>query len=166
MSYLATLGDQEFRVEVRADGGGVLVRLGDREIPVDVLSVGAGLYSLLIEGSSYEVDILEGEEALIVLVRGQAFPVAIQDERKRRLQAADKGDTRGGRWTITAPMTGKVVRHLVQAGEAVQAGDGVTVLEAMKMENELKAPVAGTVKEIRVTEGAVVNSGDVVAVIE
>ena len=166
MPYVATLGDQKFRIEIREEGDAVSVRLGEREIPVDVLSLGSGLYSLLIKGFSFEVDVMEGEESLIVMVRGQAFPVSIHDGRKRLSRGATQGATRTGLRSITAPMPGKVTRHLVRVGDEVEAGDGVIVLEAMKMENELKAPSAGAVKEIMVPEGTVVKGGDILVVIE
>ena len=166
MAYVATLGDQEFRIEIREEGDAISVRLGEREIPVDVLSLGSGLYSLLIKDFSFEVDVMESEESLIIMVRGQAFSVSIHDGRKRLSREADQGATRAGLHRITAPMPGKVTRHLVRIGDKVEAGDGVIVLEAMKMENELKAPSAGAVKEIMVPEGTVVKAGDLLVVIE
>ena len=166
MPYVATLGDQEFRVEIREEDGAFSVRLGEREIPVDVLSLGSGLYSLLIKGFSFEVDVMEGEESLIVMVRGQAFPVSVHDGRRRLSRGVGQGATGAGLRRITAPMSGKVTRHLVRVGDKVEAGDGVIVLEAMKMENELKAPSVGAIKEIMVSEGTVVKGGDVLVVFE
>jgi biotin carboxyl carrier protein len=143
------------------------VRLDDRELLVDVLRVDATLYSLLIGGRSYEIDLLEVEDAFMVLVDGQPFRVEIQDEQQKRLRAAvGKAEAKTGKRVVTAPMPGKVVKLLVQPGDAVQAGDGVLVVEAMKMENELKAPTTGTVKEVRVQEGMTVNGGDALVVIE
>ncbi|MEK7221436.1 MAG: biotin/lipoyl-containing protein, partial [candidate division NC10 bacterium] len=150
MTYIATSGGQEHRLDVRQDREGLHVRLDDREYLVDLLRVDPALYSLLIGGRSYEIDVLETEEALVVLVDGQPFQVEIQDEQQRRLRAAaGKGETKTGKRIVTAPMPGKVVKLLVKPGDAVQPGDGVVVVEAMKMENELKASTAGTVKEIK-----------------
>ncbi len=167
MSYLASSGGREHRLDVRQVGEGVAVRLDDREFLVDLLRVNTGLYSLIIDGRSYEIDVLETEGAHVVLVNGQPFQVEIQDEQERRLRAAvGKGETRLGKRVVTAPMPGKVVKLLVKPGDAVSPGDGVIVVEAMKMENELKAPAAGTVREIRVEEGKAVGGGDVLVVIE
>jgi biotin carboxyl carrier protein len=167
MAYFAQSGGRDHRLDVRQDTDGLRVRLDDREFSVDFLQVDAGLYSLLIGGRSYEIDLLEVEEALMVLVDGQPFRVEIQEERERRLRAAaGKGEVKAGKRVVTAPMPGKVVRLLVRPGDAVQPGDGIIVVEAMKMENELKAPAAGTVKEIRVEEGRPVSGGDVLVVIE
>jgi biotin carboxyl carrier protein len=167
MAYVAGSGGREHRLDVRSDRDGLRVRLDDRELQVDLLRVDPALYSLLIDGRSYEIDVLETEEALMVLVDGQPFRVEIQDEQERRLRAAvGKGDAKPAKRVVSAPMPGKVVKLLVRPGDAVQAGDGVIVVEAMKMENELKAPAAGTVKEVRVEEGKPVSGGDVLVVIE
>jgi biotin carboxyl carrier protein len=167
MPYFASSGGRDHRLDVRQAKDGLHVRLDDREFHVDFLQVDPGLYSLLIGGRSYEIDLLKVEDAVMVLVNGQPFRVEIQDERDRRLRAAaGKGELKAGRRVVAAPMPGKVVRLLVRPGDAVRAGDGIVVVEAMKMENELKAPTAGTVKEIRVEEGRAVSGGDVLVVIE
>jgi len=167
MTYFARSGGRDHRLDVRQGADGLRVRLDDREFHVDFLQVDAGLYSFLIGGRSYEIDLLEVDEALMVLVDGQPFRVEIQEERERRLRAAaGKGEVKAGKRVVTAPMPGKVVRLLVRPGDAVQPGDGIIVVEAMKMENELKAHAAGTVKEIRVEEGRAVGGGDILVVIE
>ncbi len=167
MTYIAASGGREHRLDVRQDRDGLRVRLDDREFLVDLLRVDPALYSLLIAGRSYEIDLLDMEDAFMVLVDGQPFRVEIQDEQQRRLQgAAAKGEARAGKRVVTAPMPGKVVKLLVRPGDPVKAGDGVIVVEAMKMENELKAPTAGTVKEVRVEEGKAVSGGEALVVIE
>lgn len=165
MPYLVSSGEREFLVDVKPEGGATLVRLGEREMAVDAVSVGPGLYSFLIDGRSYEVDVIERRDKLIVLVKGQAFPVVVQDEQYRHLKAACSGRESRGIRTVTAPMPGKVVRHLVRPGDHVKAGDGVIVVEAMKMENELLSPATGVVQEIRTAEGSAVAGGDVLVLI-
>ena len=167
MTYFARSGGRDHRLDVRQGKDGFHVRLDDREFNVDFLQVDPGLYSLLIGGRSYEIDLLGMEDALMVLVDGQPFRVEIQEEHQRRLRAAaGKGEVKAGKRTVTAPMPGKVVRLLVRPGDAVRPGDGIIVMEAMKMENELKASAGGTVKDVRVEEGNAVNGGDVLVVIE
>jgi biotin carboxyl carrier protein len=167
MTYFASSGGRDHRLDVRQGKDGLHVRLDDREFHVDFLQVDPGLYSLLIGGRSYEIDLLGMEDALMVLVDGQPFRVEIQEEQERRLRAAaGKGEVKAGKRAVTAPMPGKVVRLLVRPGDAVRPGDGLIVMEAMKMENELKASAGGTVKEVRVEEGKAVNGGDVLVVIE
>ena len=154
-------------MDVRSERDQLRVHLDGQELLVDLLRVDSSLYSLLIGGRSYEVDLLEVEDAFMVLVDGQPFLVEIQDEQERRLRAAvGKEMVRAAKRTVAAPMPGKVVKLLVKPGDAVKAGDGVIVVEAMKMENELKAPAPGTIKEIRVAEGKTVSPGEVLVVIE
>jgi len=154
-------------LDVRSERDQLRVHLDGQELLVDLLRVDSSLYSLLIGGRSYEVDLLEVEDAFMVLVDGQPFLVEIQDEQERRLRAAvGKEMVRAAKRTVAAPMPGKVVKLLVKPGDAVKAGDGVIVVEAMKMENELKAPAPGTIKEIRVAEGKAVSPGEVLVVIE
>jgi glutaconyl-CoA/methylmalonyl-CoA decarboxylase subunit gamma len=167
MNYVAASGGQTRRLEVSAERGVFRVCLDEREFPLDVLQVGPALYSLLIGGRSYEVDLLEVEGALMVLVDGQPFRVEIRRDREASARTAAKRPAAPtGKETVTAPMPGKVTKILVAVGQAVRPGDGIVVMEAMKMENELKASRGGTVAEIRVEEGRPVNGGDVLVVIE
>lgn len=166
-TYIATSREQTHRLEIHEDKHGLHVRLDNRDFPVDVLRVGPHLYSLLLDGRSYEIDVLEMEEASLVLVNGQPFRVEIQRERELGGRSRRKKATaEASEQTVIAPMPGKVVTLLVKPGDVVRAGDGIVVVEAMKMENELKASVAGTVKEIRTEEGKAVNGGDVLVVLE
>jgi len=166
-SYLAAWRGEEIPIRVTTGADRYLVRLGSRTIEVDLLAAGNAVYSILVEGRSYEVDIVPGEEGMTVLVRGEPYYVKIQDERTGRLRAATaKGRVQAGRRTVASPMPGKVVKHLVKVGDAVEAGQGVIVVEAMKMENELRAPGPGTVREIRAPEGAVVAGGAPLVIIE
>jgi biotin carboxyl carrier protein len=92
------------------------------------------------------------------------FPVEIFDPRE--LRARSSAGASQGRQNVAAPMPGKVVRLLVAAGDAVEAGQGLIVVEAMKMQNEMKSPKAGVVVEIKITEGATVSAGEILIVIE
>src|SRR5574341_489954 len=158
VSYIATSREQTHRLDVQQGRDGFHVRLDGRDFPVDVLQVGPHHYSMLIDGRSYQIDVVEMDEASVVLVNGQPFRVDIQQERGRQARSQPrKGKSQAGKQTVSAPMPGKVVKLLVKPGDVVRVGDGVVVVEAMKMENELKAPVAGTVTEIRTEEGKAVN---------
>lgn len=167
MAYIASSRGQTHRLEVQQERDRLCVRLDGRDFPADVLQVAPHHYSMLIQGRHYEIDVLEMEEASVVLVNGQPFRVDIQPEQMRygRTQPR-KTESQGGNKSVSAPMPGKVVKLLVKLGDVVREGDGIVVVEAMKMENELKAPVAGTVAEIRAGEGKAVNGGDVLVVIE
>ncbi len=166
MAYIATSGGQRHRVEVHEEHGLFRVRLDDRVLPVDVLPVGPRHYSLLVDGRCYEIDILPLDEGTVVLVNGQPFRVEVQTDHPPGGKAAkERPEAEAGEHAVIAPMPGKVVKLLVTPGATVEAGEGVVVIEAMKMENELKAPVAGTIAEIRTEEGKTVNGGDVLVVL-
>jgi biotin carboxyl carrier protein len=124
--------------------------------------------SLLVDDRSYDIEserLADGGQNL--LVRGHVVHVDVLDLRKvrlRRVQEATGADT--GPAKITSPMPGKVVAVLVKEGDTVAAGQGLLVVEAMKMENELKAPRAGVVKNLTATEGTPVDGGTTLCVIE
>ena len=127
--------------------------------------VQSGIYSVLIGGRSYEVvpDPVPGGGTGI-RVNGLAIAVEVYDPRS--LRGRKVAGAALGRQSVTAPMPGKVVRILVAAGDVVQAGQGLIVVEAMKMQNEMKSPKAGRVAEIRTKAGAAVSAGEVLTVIE
>ncbi len=135
-----------------------------------------GIWSLLIGDGpcrrSYEVTFSEADglsrtssRGLTVHVNGTPVPVE-RRSRRRATAAAAGADTTDGPVSIAAPMPGRVVKVLVSAGDIVAARQGLIVIEAMKMENELRAPRAGTVTAVRVAPGATVEAGTVVVVIE
>ena len=115
---------------------------------------------------SYEVAFSQAAEgALIVHVDGVPVEVSINQTRRAGAPAASHVAD-GGPQRVTAPMPGKIVKLLVKAGDNVQARQGVVVVEAMKMENELRARAAGTVSEVRVTEGTSVEAGAILVILE
>jgi biotin carboxyl carrier protein len=98
-------------------------------------------------------------------VEGEAYSIRVEEETRYIIRT--RGGTAGaGGQVLKAPMPGRVVLVEVALGQAVQPGDGLVILEAMKMENEFKATAAGTVREVRVQAGQTVNPGEVIVVIE
>jgi len=165
MIYEVTVADKTHRIELAREGTAWACKLDGREIRIDAVATQGGVLSLLIDGKSYEVKLEStGTETNIVLGR-RRFPVQIRDPRSlrsRRTAAADGGGPR----KITAPMPGKVVRILANVGTAVEAGQGVVVIEAMKMQNELKSPKKGIVSKLIVKEGVAVEAGQSLAEVE
>ena len=145
-------------------GRQVVVELPGRHVTVDVVELSEATYSLLIDGRSYDVTVGVAEKEYQVSVNGSQFDVCLRDPRKFRKRTASGSDS-AGPMPVVAPMPGKIVRLLVREGETVSEGQGVIVIEAMKMQNELKAPRAGTVEEIRVTENQAVNAGESLLVV-
>jgi biotin carboxyl carrier protein len=125
-----------------------------------IVEVEPGVYSILVDGASHEVRVEAGQ----VTVGNRRFDYEIDDPRQwKRSGDAAAGQ---GRAAIVAPMPGKVVRILVAAGDQVETGQGILVVEAMKMQNEMKAPRAGRVASIQAKENDSVVAGAVLAVIE
>ncbi len=140
-----------------------------REIDLDaggaqIIPVEPGVYSALIGGKSYEARIEEPANSIIVFIDGHRFEVEIRDPRRWSRQAGTRGIE--GRLNITAPMPGKIVRLLVAEGNLVERGQGLLVIEAMKMQNEMKAPKAGRVVSLTAREADTVAAGEVLAAIE
>jgi biotin carboxyl carrier protein len=140
-----------------------------REVELDhsaahIAAVEPGVYSILLDGRSYEARVEQADGRIVVFIDGHRFEIEIRDPRRWSRQAAGQGIE--GRLSVTAPMPGKIVRVLVAAGDAVAAGQGLLVVEAMKMQNELKSPKAGHVVTLAAREGARVAAGEVLAIIE
>jgi len=167
--YLATLHGhtEQVVVEVEELGEGRLVLSVDgKRHEVDALALDHGAVSLLLDGRVYDVEFDDVGEEVQVLVRGDVFRVDVADERTLRLRAGAAAFQVEGKVILTAPMPGKVVRLLVQQGQRVTEGQGLVVVEAMKMENELKSPKAGTVTEVFAREGGTVEANAKLLVVE
>jgi len=122
-----------------------------------------GVYSVLMDGRSYDAAVEETPNGLVVSLHGFRFEVEARDPRRWSRQAAGRGGD--GVQAIASNMPGKVVRVLVAAGDPVEAGQGIVVVEAMKMQNEMKSPRAGKVLSLSAREGATVAAGEVLATI-
>jgi biotin carboxyl carrier protein len=127
-----------------------------------VKMVEPGVYSLLLDGRVYEARIDRAGTSLVVLIAGERFEVVVRDPRSWSRKSVPGSQ---GIATIAAPMPGKVVRVLVAAGDAVEAGQGLLVVEAMKMQNEIKSPRSGRVLSLTAQEGATVAVGEPLATV-
>jgi biotin carboxyl carrier protein len=164
MRYEAEIDGRQLSIELEERDGRVQARVGPREYELEVVSPEAGVYTFLAANRVYEANVWAPERnSFRVLVGGHVFVANIIDRKHRRPAAEHVME---GRQNLVAPMPGKVVRVLVAAGNEVELGQGVVVVEAMKMQNEIKSPKTGRIVEIRVVEGATVNSNQVLAVVE
>jgi biotin carboxyl carrier protein len=164
MKYEAEINGRTVSVELEERDGHVSARVDGREYEIDLARPEEGAYLLFISDEVYEARVwVEDGGGLRVKLRDSIFPARIID-RKQRHGLADHGPE--GQQQLTAPMPGKVVRVLCAAGDEVVAGQGVVVVEAMKMQNEIKSPKAGRVTDVRVSEGATVTANQVLAIVE
>jgi len=168
MKLQADIDGQTHPVEIRQNGDRIAARVGDREYELEVSQPEAGVYLIKHQGAIYEASVTPsaGKDAPVeVEIKGERFEVSISDP--RRLRGAGSAHAQDhGLAEIRSAMPGKVVRLLAAAGQQVEKGDGIIVVEAMKMQNEIKSPKDGVVKSVNVEEGATVNAGEVLVVIE
>jgi biotin carboxyl carrier protein len=178
MRYIASLDGQRFSINITENGQHRQIEVDGAASAVDWLRIGgaiagggAGRYSLLINQRSYEVVVRrleaddEGGQRYEVLIEGRPYTVRLEDERERALASLAGGAHESGDASVKAPMPGLVVNIPVALGDAVERGQTVAVLEAMKMENDLSAPRSGVVKEIKVSKGQAVNQGQPLVIV-
>lgn len=139
-------------------------RVDGEAYEASLVQVEEGIYSILLNGRSYEAKVVSGAEGFYVDLQGHRSVVAVRDPRSMSRQG--KGGAGEGLRTVSAPMPGKVVRVLVGVGDEVEAGAGLVVVEAMKMQNELKAPKSGRVVQVKAELGATVGHGEMLVAIE
>lgn len=166
MKYEVVINGTSHKVEINRNSVGWLCAVDGEKMEVDSAFTARDILSVLLGGKAYEIKrerSLNGETHMIV---GSArYSAEVHDPRSLRTRRA-QGGMEHGPAKLMAPMPGKVVRIISPEGTEVEAGHGVVVVEAMKMQNELKSPKKGLVKKILVVEGATVNAGDPLAVIE
>jgi biotin carboxyl carrier protein len=152
-------------IAIRISEGRPQVRLCNEPVNLDVVRISENVYSLILDGRSHHVVVTAGNNSLWVIVNGaRFFQAVILDPKELRNQGPGL-KTSDGPSAVLAPMPGKIVRLLVAVGESVQEGQGVVVIEAMKMQNELRALKAGIIERISVVENQTVNAGDSLVVV-
>ena len=151
MKYITTINNKEFAVEINDDNQ---ITIDGKVIEVDFESVsGQPVYSLLIDGKSYEGYVYPDENNWQVLLRGQLFQAIVEDEREKRLRAASGSVSEDGEFHLKAPMPGLIVSIPVSEGDTITKGQVLLILESMKMQNELKSPKDGIIHRIKIKPG-------------
>jgi len=164
MLYDVTINGKSYKLELTHVDGSWSCRLNGRDFEVDAVLARPDVLSLRIGNRAYEVKSERVANDLHLWVGSARFAVEVRDPRSLRGRS-HAGDDHGPR-KIIATMPGKVVRLLVREGDEIEAGAGIVVVEAMKMQNEIKSPKKGTVQKILAAEAATVNAGDVLAIVE
>lgn len=165
-TFIAKLEDRDVTIEIEPAGPSLYrVRVDRTEQLVDARSVSGGL-SMLIDGKNHEVSLARTKDDYDVLVANRRFRFSLLSEDRHRRAAARGAREVTGRREVKASMPGKVIQVLVAIGDKVEAKQGLLVIEAMKMENEIKSQGVGEIKEIHVQPGQAVESGEVLVVLE
>jgi biotin carboxyl carrier protein len=164
MTYDIAIDGKHHRLELNRADGRWSCRLDGREVEVDAVLARPDVLSLRVGNQAYEVKCERVAGDMHLWVGSARFAVEVRDPRS--LRGRVRGVDDHGLKKLTAPMPGKIVRVLVNQGDEVEAGAGVLVVEAMKMQNEIKSPKKGTIQKILVGKGAAVNAGDVLAIVE
>jgi biotin carboxyl carrier protein len=164
MTYDIVIDGKQHRLDLNQVDAHWTCRVDNREIEIDAVLARPDVLSLRIGNRAYEIKCERVGADLHLWVGSARFAAEIRDPRSLRSRgraAEDHGPKR-----LLAPMPGKVVRVIAAQGVEVEAGAGVLVVEAMKMQNEVKSPKKGTIQKIMVTEGTAVNAGDILAIVD
>ena len=165
MRYDIRLAGKTYRLELQRSESHWECRLDGREVSIQAVPISPDTLSLLMDGKSFEVKQEPRGEGQSIFVRGKRYEVSVQDPRswrgRKRTEQGQAGPQR-----LIASMPGKLVRVLAREGETLLAGQGVAVVEAMKMQNEIRSPRAGVLKRMLAREGMNVTAGEVLAIVE
>ena len=165
MKLKAIVGEHEEDLLLKFEDGRVSAAIGDRVYSLDVREIEPDTYMFFLNTNVHECRVNALKNTFDVSIHGRSYSITIVDP--KRLRSGQNSDRHHhGVADIVAPMPGKVVRVLAEGGATVEKGAGVVVVEAMKMQNEMKSPRDGVVVSINVKPGDTVNAGDVLAVIE
>lgn len=168
MKLTAETENSSLPIEFRRQDGRISAVIDGREYDLEVSEPEPGVFLFKHEGRIFEASVIRdpvARSSITVSLKGREHSVSIVDP--KRLRGSGSGDSQAdGFAEIKTAMPGKVVRVLAAEGDAVEKGGGIVVVEAMKMQNELKSPITGTVKTVTAIEGATVSAGEVLATIE
>ena len=165
MVYDVTIDGKDYRLELERAEVGWRCRLDGRDIQLDAVLAGRDVLSVLIGGKAYDLKREHTPTDMGVWVGSVRYLAEVRDPRSLRGRRSAGADEKGPK-KLLAPMPGKVVRVLLGQGQAVEAGQSILVVEAMKMQNEMKSPKAGRVAEVKTKPDATVAPGEVLVVIE
>jgi len=166
MKFEVAINNTRRVVELERDAERWRISLDGKVVDADAVEIAPNIFSILLDGKSHEIRVASTSSGTLTLQTGRhEFTAEVTDPRawRGRRHGALEAE---GRQQILAPMPGKIVRVLVQAGEKVETGQGLLVVEAMKMQNEIRSPKSGTVERLLVKEGQPVNAGEILAWID
>ncbi len=165
--YRATLEGIEHELEIaELTAGSYRVKIADAEYELDVRRVGPTSFSILVSDRSFDLDVVRDGEEMMVAARGSATRVTLVDPTRHAQLLRTGRRAQAGPVEVKAMMPGRIVSVLVKEGDEVTHHQGLVVVEAMKMENELKSPKGGKIVQVRVSPGQTVEKGELLLIIE
>jgi biotin carboxyl carrier protein len=164
MKIKITIQGRERTVELTHPGERPRWKIDGQEVEADAVEVSPGIYSVIVDGESFEARIEGTSSNLRIVADGKEYIAAIENPRELKKNRAGAAETQG-RQNIVAPMAGKIIRVLVSIGDQVQSGQGLAIVEAMKMQNEIRSPKSGKIERLGVVAGQTVNPGEIIAVV-
>ena len=165
MTYEVIIDGKPHRVELNHVDGRMLCRLDGKDVNADAVVAARDVMSLVIDGLAFEIKRERVRDELHVVIGADRYAAEVRDPRSLRTRKAGAAGLAGPKKLIS-PMPGKIVRLLLGEGAEVHTGQGIIIVEAMKMQNEIKSPKDGVVKKILTMEGATVNAGEALAIVE
>lgn len=152
MRYITRIDERQYEIEINADDE---ITVDGERLSADFQSVAnQPIYSLILDGESYEASVRITPTGVQVLLKGQLFDASVEDERQRRIRQSTSSQTvKSGDYHLRAPMPGLVIDIPVKEGQEIEVGQNLVILESMKMQNELKAPREGTVSRVLIKPG-------------
>jgi biotin carboxyl carrier protein len=166
MKFIALISGKQIPVEVDQKNGNYCLTIGEKTFTVNAIRPDPQFFSLLVEGESYEVAVEKRDNRFEAHFHNGTIGFELYEARKFKASELAKKSTPAGPLKIYAPMPGKIVKIAVIENKEVKEGDALLIMEAMKMQNELKAPRPGRVLQVLVSEGAPVSSQQVLIVME
>jgi biotin carboxyl carrier protein len=151
-------------VEVSRSGKPFQALIDGEPIGADAVEIAPGIYSILIGNRSFEVRVERFGADLRIAVGRLEYVARVRDPRRWE-RNHNSSAVSGGRQNVVAPMSGRVVRVLAKIGDTINAGQGIVVVEAMKMQNEIRSPKTGKIESLKVSEDQAVNAGETIAVV-
>ena len=166
MQLTAEVSGEHHKLNIKREGTRLAAEIDERRYTLEARETGASTYLLIADGRVYECRVDRERARFNVRIGNHVYSVTLADPKRLRGAQGSGAHDEGGSAQVVAPMPGKVVRVLVPLGAQVEVGDGLVVVEAMKMQNEMKSPRAGVVTAIHAAVGATVNAGDVLVIVE
>lgn len=165
MQLQLNIDQQTYKLEIDFKDGKYSVRLGDKQYNVDCQPISENCLSLLVDDKAYTVFLVDDGGKKYISIQGEQFCIEEAKEHDA-IRSTAESTTLKGIPTISSPMPGKIVKILVREGDRVRKGQGLVIVEAMKMENEIRSPSAAIVKKVNFQEGNLVDTADPIVELE